>query len=447
MNSEQLLPAIRVPKYYHLECLEHWPQAHFNSGEPSKNNKKISEHYETLTCPRHVCHTCVSDDPRGCKTRFSGDKLAKCVRCPAVYHSLTKCLPAGSLVLNASNIVCTRHREGCSISVNLFESIFNSLDRDSQWKNRFKGQRFGKVPSHVNTSWCFLCAEGGSLICCEYCPTSFHPECLKFKPPEGGYMCEDCETGRLPLYGEMVWAKLGHFRWWPGIILHPSEVPEKIMLKKHCTPGEFVVRFFGQYDHYWMNRGRVFRFQEGDSGRISSQKSKIDDNFMVAVEHAKRAIEVLKDVQPNEEEEMEIQASVLPPSYVKLKVNKPIVGAVRSKVDMYEASSMTQCECDPNDFEPCGPESQCLNRQDKIILHDNARTDAAVPVKNYLKTHNWEVLPHPPYSPDIALSDYHLFLSMADALSEQWFISYEDTKNWVDSWIASKDKEFFRLVV
>ena len=33
---------------------------------------------------------------------------------------------------------------------------------------------------------------------------------------------------------------------------------------------------------------------------------------------------------------------------------------------------------------------------------------------------------------------------MAHGLSEQHYTSYEDTKNWVDSWIASKDEAFFR---
>ncbi|KAJ0170937.1 hypothetical protein K1T71_013709 [Dendrolimus kikuchii] len=322
-------------KYYHLECLDHWPQTQFNAGEIYKNNKKVNDnkYFEALTCPRHVCHTCVSDDPRGCKTRFSGDKLARCVRCPATYHSFTKCLPAGTKILTGSNVICPRHYE----------------------------HRPGKVPCHVNTGWCFICALGGTLICCEYCPTSFHAECLNIDPPEGGYMCEDCETGRLPLYGEMVWVKLGNYRWWPGLILHPSEIPENIMSVRHSL-GEFVVRFFGQYDYYWVNRGRVFPFQEGDSGRVSSQKSKIDAAFTTAMEHAQRACFVARALaEPNEEESLDIASSLLPPHYVKLKTNKPVGSVCMKKMDDPELS-LTQCECDPNEEDPCGPYSQCLNR-------------------------------------------------------------------------------------
>ncbi|XP_048001443.1 uncharacterized protein LOC125238212 [Leguminivora glycinivorella] len=146
--------------------------------------------------------------------------------------------------------------------------------------------------------------------------------------------------------------------WWPGIVLHPTEIPDNILAVKH-SPCEFVVRFFGQYDHYWVNRGRVFPFQEGDSGRISSQKSKIDAAFTTAMEHAQRACEILKKMQPNEEEDLDIASSLLPPHYVKLKVNKPAGSVVRRDVD---ANSLTQCDCDPNQMDPCGIYSHCLNR-------------------------------------------------------------------------------------
>ena len=86
-----------------------------------------------------------------------------------------------------------------------------------------------------------------------------------------------------------------------------------------------------------------------------------------------------------------------------------------------------------------------LERQDKVILqHDNARPHAARPVKTYLETLKWEVIPHPPYSSDIAPSDYHLFQSMAHSLAHQHFRCYEEVKKWIDSWIASKDASFFR---
>lgn len=87
---------------------------------------------------------------------------------------------------------------------------------------------------------------------------------------------------------------------------------------------------------------------------------------------------------------------------------------------------------------------QYAERHDKVILqHDNARPHVAKPVKTYLETLKWEVLPHPPYSPDLAPSDYHLFRSMSSGLAQQQFHSYEECKNWIDAWIASKDANFF----
>ena len=88
---------------------------------------------------------------------------------------------------------------------------------------------------------------------------------------------------------------------------------------------------------------------------------------------------------------------------------------------------------------------QYEQRHEKVmLLHDNARPHVAQVVKTYLETLKWDVLPHPPYSPDIAPSDYHLFRSMAHGLAEQHFHYYEEAKNWVDSWIAAKDEQFFR---
>ncbi|KAG5318154.1 MOS1T transposase, partial [Pseudoatta argentina] len=92
------------------------------------------------------------------------------------------------------------------------------------------------------------------------------------------------------------------------------------------------------------------------------------------------------------------------------------------------------------------PEKRPLyaQRHDKVILlHDNARPHVAKPVKIYLETLKWEVLPHPPYSPDIAPSDFHLFRSMAHGLADWRFHSYEEAQKWIDSWIASKDMSFF----
>ncbi|GFU00651.1 mariner Mos1 transposase [Trichonephila clavipes] len=57
---------------------------------------------------------------------------------------------------------------------------------------------------------------------------------------------------------------------------------------------------------------------------------------------------------------------------------------------------------------------QYNERHDKVILqHDNARHHVAKVVKTYLETLKWEVLPHPLYFPDLALSNLS-FVSIND---------------------------------
>lgn len=301
---------IACGKHYHSACLKPWPQSHWQG--------------ERLSCPYHVCHTCSSDNPRDCHhSRIANEKLTRCVRCPSSYHPSIVCLPAGSSILTGSQIVCPKHH---------------------------------KSPHPpLNAAWCFLCTRGGSLICCDTCPTSFHAECLGIDAPDGAFICEDCETGRLPLYGEVTWVKLGHYRWWPSVICYPHEIPHNVLTIPH-SPGEFCVMFLGTKNYYWVHRGRAFLYQDGDANtKASAGKKNVDEAYRRALEeaqemHLRLKIEraAAKDSGPR---------GLKPPPYVKLKVNKPV-----GNVKPVEVESIAACDCDADWDNPCAPETDCLNR-------------------------------------------------------------------------------------
>lgn len=107
------------------------------------------------------------------------------------------------------------------------------------------------------------------------------------------YICDDCESGRYPLYDEIVWVKMGTYRWWPALILFPNEIPDNVNSLPH-TPGEFVVKFYGTHNHHWVSRGRVFLFQEGDEEQLGQSKKKMDVIFRKAVEEAIAAFQLKK---------------------------------------------------------------------------------------------------------------------------------------------------------
>jgi len=56
----------------------------------------------------------------------------------------------------------------------------------------------------------------------------------------------------------------------------------------------------------------------------------------------------------------------------------------------------------------------------------------------------WNVLPHPPYSPDLAPSDCHLFGPLKEHLGGKMFHKNEEVIQNVQEWLHWQPKDFFR---
>lgn len=88
-------------------------------------------------------------------------------------------------------------------------------------------------------------------------------------------------------------------------------------------------------------------------------------------------------------------------------------------------------------------QASLVNRKGVLLLHDNARPHVAIKTREKLKEVGWEILPHPPYSPDISPTDYHLFLALSNFLANQCFTNDDQVKTALDRFFSSKNQEFY----
>ena len=72
-----------------------------------------------------------------------------------------------------------------------------------------------------------------------------------------------------------------------------------------------------------------------------------------------------------------------------------------------------------------------------LLLHDNARPHSAAQTQDLITSFRWEQTDHPPYNPDVAPGDFHLFLQLKKFLGGKRFDD-DDLKNAVQNWLTSQ---------
>jgi len=80
-----------------------------------------------------------------------------------------------------------------------------------------------------------------------------------------------------------------------------------------------------------------------------------------------------------------------------------------------------------------------------VLLHDNACPHTAARTRALLQKFHWDLFNHPPYSPDLALSDFHLFSRMKVCLGTQHLRvkTNEELMDGVKDWLSSQLATFY----
>ncbi|XP_076016195.1 chromodomain-helicase-DNA-binding protein 3 isoform X6 [Genypterus blacodes] len=218
-------------------------------GRPAKKKKKITgdedgDGYET-------------DHQDYCEVCQQGGEIILCDTCPRAYHLV--CLEPELDKAPEGKWSCP-HCEKEGIQWEAKDEDFEDFEEDSE--DRVISEVSAGVPTGVeeeeeddHMEFCRVCKDGGELLCCDTCTSSYHIHCLNPPLPEipnGEWLCPRCTCPQIK--GRVQ--KILHWRWGeppPPIPVPPApdaapDAPPPPPMKGRAER-EFFAKLTGQ--SYW----------------------------------------------------------------------------------------------------------------------------------------------------------------------------------------------------
>ncbi|XP_066538096.1 chromodomain-helicase-DNA-binding protein 3 isoform X1 [Hoplias malabaricus] len=214
-------------------------------GRPAKKKKKLvgeedGDGYET-------------DHQDYCEVCQQGGEIILCDTCPRAYHLV--CLEPELEKAPEGKWSCP-HCEKEGIQWEAKEEDFEEFEEECDEGGMVDtGPGGGEEEEDDHMEFCRVCKDGGELLCCDSCPSSYHIHCLNPPLPEipnGEWLCPRCTCP--PIKGRVQ--KILHWRW--GEPPPPVPVPPPPDAPPDAPPPppmkgrperEFFVKLAGQ--SYW----------------------------------------------------------------------------------------------------------------------------------------------------------------------------------------------------